>query len=151
MFSSRIGQENKYDLSAPVFLTAFKFLERKDLNTLPLGWIELDDGVRASVQAYESFDENEVFFESHEKYFDVQYVVSGEEYCHVTAREGLTVKVPYDAEMDITFYEDNSKYSQVFLGPGDFIVLSPDDVHKPRVKAGDKTKIKKIVVKVPVK
>ena len=151
MFTSHIGHEYKYDLSSPQFQVAYEFLKRKDLATLPVGWIELEHGVRASVQRYDSFAWDANKFETHEKYFDVQYVIDGCEICGVCSREGLVEAVPYDSINDITFYEDPENYSKVFLNAGDFIVLSPEDVHKPRCAAGKSMPIKKIVVKVPVK
>ena len=102
MVSNRIGLEYKYDFSSPKFRTAFEFLSRKDLGSLPLGWIDLDNGVRASVQGYETIAPAEGFYETHEKYFDIQYVVSGKEYVGVTTRDGLKVKTPYDKDGDIT-------------------------------------------------
>ena len=132
MYSTELGIEYKYDLTSPKFRTAFEFLRRKDLAELPEGWIELENGVRAS------------------KYFDVQYVVEGREYCGVCKREGLKVRTPYDENGDITFYEEPELSGQVLLLSGDYIVLSPEDVHKPRLAAGGKMAIKKIVVKVPV-
>ena len=150
MYSTELGIEYKYDLTSPKFRTAFEFLKRKDLAELPEGWVELENGVRASVQHYTSIDASEGFFESHEKYFDVQYVVEGREYCGVCKRTGLTVRTPYDESGDITFYEEPELSGQVLLLSGDYIVLSPEDVHKPRLAAGGKMAIKKIVVKVPV-
>ncbi len=150
MFSTKIGDEYKYDLTESKFRTAFEFLKRKDLAELPVGWIELENGVRASVQRYTSFCDDEVFFESHEKYFDVQYVVEGEEYCGVCSRAGLVVKTPYSESDDITFYENPVSSGKVLLRAGDFILLAPEDVHKPRLAAAEKMEIKKIVVKVPV-
>ena len=150
MYSTELGIEYKYDLTAPKFQTAFEFLRRKDLAELPVGWIELENGVRASVQHYESIDEAEASFETHEKYFDVQYVVEGREYCGVCKREGLKVKTAYAEKDDITFYEDPELSGKVLLLKGDYIVLSPEDAHKPRLAAGGKMAIKKIVVKVPV-
>ena len=79
MISFRNGLEYKYDMTAPEFRTAFEFLKRKDLADLPVGWIELENGVRASVQRYTSFGWDENKFEAHEKYFDIQYVVKGRE------------------------------------------------------------------------
>lgn len=150
MFTSHIGQEYKYDLSQPKFQLAFEFLRRKDLAELPVGWIELEHGVRASIQRYNSFDWNANKFESHEKYFDVQYVIDGSEICGVCSREGLVEAVHYDENNDITFYEEPENCSKILLNAGDFIVLSPEDVHKPRCVAGKVLPIKKIVVKVPV-
>lgn len=150
MYSTKNGEEYKYDLSAPKFRTAFDFLKSTDLLDLPVGWIELDNGVRASVQRYTSFAEDEVYFETHEKFFDVQYVIQGEEFCGVCPREGLVVRTPYSESDDITFYENPALSGKVLLRAGDFIVLAPSDAHKPRLTAGEKMEIRKIVVKVPV-
>lgn len=38
----------------------------------------------------------------------------------------------------------------VYLEDGDYIILAPEDAHKPRLAAGEKMEIRKIVVKVPV-
>lgn len=150
MFSTKIGKEYKYDMTAPKFKTAFAFLKRDDLASLPVGWIELENGVRASVQRYTSFGEDEVYFESHEKYFDVQYVIEGEEYCGVCSRDNLIVRTAYSDADDITFYENPEVSGKVLLKAGDFILLTPEDVHKPRLAVKEKIEIKKIVVKVPV-
>ena len=52
MFSTKTGLEYKYDLSERKFRVAFEFLRRTDLADLPVGWIDLEEGVRASVQEY---------------------------------------------------------------------------------------------------
>ena len=151
MVSFKNGLEYKYDFNEPKFKTAFAFLKRKDLASLPLGWIELDNGVRVSVQGYSSIEPSEGSYETHERYFDIQYVISGKEYCGVTKRDGLVVKTPYDKEGDITFYEEPKREeSLVYLEADDYIILTPEDAHKPRLIAGEKMEIKKIVIKVPV-
>ncbi len=151
MQSFKNGLEYKYDFSAKKFQIAFDFLKRKDLAELPVGWIELGEGVRASVQRYTSFKWDDNKFETHEKYFDVQYVIDGMEYCGVCKRDELgPVAVPYDEANDIEFYEEPSHCGRVFLNAGDFIVLAPEDAHKPRCAVDRPIPIKKIVVKVPV-
>ena len=150
MFSTEIGKESLHDFTSPAFKTAFEFLKRKDLAELEEGWIDLDNGVRASVQHYDSINAEDGSFECHEKLIDVQYVIEGKEYCLVCKRDGLTVKTPYSVDNDITFYNETEKYSSVLLLPGDFIVLGPEDVHKPRVKVDNNEPVKKIVLKVPV-
>ena len=151
MFSFRNGLEYRYDFTQRKFRIAFEFLKRTDLADLPVGWIELGEGVKASVQRYTSFKWDDNRFETHEKYFDVQYVIEGMEYCGVCSRDGLgPVAVPYDDGNDITFYEEPEHYGKVFLEAGDFIVLAPEDAHKPRCACREQIPIKKIVVKVPV-
>lgn len=151
MFSISNGLEYKYDFTQKKFRLAFDFLKRKDLADLPVGWINLGEGVRASVQRYTSFGWDENRFETHKKYFDVQYVVEGMEYCGVCGRQELgALAVPYDAENDVEFYEEPENCGKVFLNAGDFIVLAPEDAHKPRCAVGEGIPIKKIVIKVPV-
>ncbi|MBO4278405.1 MAG: YhcH/YjgK/YiaL family protein [Spirochaetales bacterium] len=151
MYSFRSGLEYKYDFTQKKFRIAFDFLKREDLAQLPVGWIELGEGVKASVQEYDSFPWDANRFETHEAYFDVQYVVSGMEYVGVCDRRELgPVAVPYDKANDIEFYEEPSNCGKVFLNAGDFIVLAPEDAHKPRCAVDRPIPVKKIVVKVPV-
>lgn len=145
-----IGNEYWYDLTAQKFQTAFAFLKRDDLAGLPEGWLELGDGVRASVQHYTTSPAAELRFETHEAFFDVQYMVDGAELVGVCPRKGLAVETPYEQENDIVFYEEPAVSGAVLLRTGDYVVLAPEDAHKPRCAAGASMAVKKIVIKVPV-
>lgn len=136
-------QEKKFEI-------AMAFLRREDLRELPEGWYELGEGVRASVQRYVSMEKETLSFETHDKFYDVQYVVEGREFVGVCSRKGLVVKKEYDEENDITFYEEPELSGWVLLEAGEYVVLSPEDVHKPRCLAGEAMPVVKIVVKVPV-
>lgn len=150
MQAGTIGTEYKYDLTAQGFQTAFAFLKRSDLAELPEGWIELGQGVRVSVQRYTTSPMDTLAFETHERYFDVQFLLDGVELIGVASREGLTVKTAYAPDDDVTFYEDPKQYGGVLLHAGDYAVFTPDDAHKPRCAAGAPSEVRKIVVKVPV-
>lgn len=150
MYQAFLPNEFRYDLSQPKFQTAFDFLRRKDLDQLPEGWVELEHGVRASVQRYTTSPAVELDFETHEKYFDVQYMVDGIELVGVVNVRDLIGKIPYDSEDDIAFFHDPEHSGAVLLRTGDFVVLSPQDAHKPRCAAGAPMAVNKIVVKVPV-
>lgn len=139
-----------YDLADAGFQTALQFLSRPDLEQLPEGWIELGNGVRASVQRYTTQPEETLRFETHEKFFDVQYLVAGEERIGVAARDGLEVQTPYDVENDVTFYQEPAESDSVLLHAGEYAVFAPQDAHKPRCAAGKPMPVQKIVVKVPV-
>lgn len=145
-----IGMEIKYDLMAEKFKTAFAFLHRTDLTQLPEGWIELGDGVRASVQHYTTMAADTLNFETHERFFDIQYLAEGVELIGVVGRKGLIEKIPYEQKNDITFYEEPALSGAFLLREGDYVVLAPEDAHKPRCAAGAPAAVKKIVVKVPV-
>ena len=99
---------------------------------------------------YTTMDAKTLSFETHERYFDIQYLVEGKEKIGVCTREGLVVKVPYEGTNDITFYEEPPLSGEVLLRARDFVILGPKDAHKPRCIADMPTAVIKIVVKVPV-
>ena len=68
-------------------------------------------------------------FETHEKYFDIQYMVSGREQFGVCKRDGLVEKERNEAG-DLIFYEEPEFSGSVFLEEGDLIVVAPEDAHK---------------------
>lgn len=150
MYSSTIHNENGLDLTSTKFQTAFAFLKRGDLATLPEGWAELGDGVRASVQHYTTQPENELTYETHEKFFDIQYLVQGTEWLGCVDRTSLTVKTPYNELNDVTFYQTPALHGGVLLHDGDYVIFAPEDAHQPRCMAGCAMPVIKIVVKVPV-
>lgn len=148
IYSSIFGKQQSSN--SIKFALAFGFLRRGELKEMPEGWYELGEGVRASVQRYVTREAVELSFETHEKFYDVQYVVEGKEFMGVSGRKGLVAKTEYDAENDITFYEEPELSGRVLLEAGDYIVLGPEDAHKPRCLAGEATAVVKVVVKVPV-
>ena len=150
MQSAKFGDEYKYDLTSPAFHTAFEFLHREKLADMPDGWVELPRGVRASVQRYVTADARTLAFETHERFFDIQFLASGMEFIGVASRKGLTPRGPYDSENDVTFYEEPDLAGSVLLRPGDYVILSPQDAHKPRCAVGEPMDVLKIVIKVPL-
>lgn len=145
-----IGNEYKYDLTNPAFQAAFAFLRRDDLASLPEGWVELGHGARADVQRYATSPAAELSFETHEKFFDIQYLIDGEEYLGVCTRQGLLPKTDYEVARDVTFYHDPVQFGQVLLRGGDYVIFAPEDAHKPRCCVNGPMEVRKIVVKVPV-
>lgn len=150
MVSGNISHNQTYDFNAPKFLTAFTFLKRSDLFTMPEGWVELDNGVRASVQHYTTAPAEKLKFETHERFFDIQFIVDGEEVIGCTFRGGMKIETPYDTKNDVTFYQTPSVHGGVYLKAGDYAIFAPEDAHQPRCAANVPTQVIKIVVKVPV-
>ena len=150
MFACKLGDEYKNDFTAKKFRVAYEFLRRDDLAELPLGWIELEEGVRASVQAYTTQPREELEFETHELYYDIHYVVEGDEIVGVRPRTGLEVSKAYDAGNDITFYKEvEEPATWVYLKEGDLVIVSIDEAHKPHVYGTAPMAVNKIVIKVP--
>ncbi len=141
----------KYDYLAPKFKIGYDFLMRDDLATLPVGKIDLADGVFVQVQEYTSKIPSTARFESHDKYFDIQYVAAGEETFGIAHREGLEIDTPYSPEKDISFYREPAVSGLLYLRAGDTVVVAPEEAHKPSLSVnGKQGQVKKLVVKVPV-
>lgn len=151
MFTGNIESVNKNRYFADRFEKAFRWIKDTDLKSLPVGTYEIDGkNVYASVQEYTTMPEAECKFETHEKYFDIQYLAEGEEFFGMEPVSELTPTTDYDAKSDIRFYKTPAVYGGVHLREGDFAVVPPEDAHMPR-RIGEKAcKVKKAVIKVLV-
>lgn len=127
---------------------AFAFLRRDDLSAIEPGNHEIDGkDVYAIVSQYNSKNPEDVRFEAHKKYTDLQYVISGNEYIGLSGLSRTVAVTPYDEERDIAFYQAEDG---VFLAarPGRFFIFFPDNVHRPGLKIQESVPVKKLVIKV---
>ena len=149
MLTTNILLAEKYDYLSEKFKKAFTFLRDTDLAALPVGNVPIDGNeVYANVQSYSTMDAADCPFESHKEYFDVQYVVEGEECFGYEPVENLIPSVEYDAEKDLIFYQEPADFGSVILKAGDFAIVPPEDGHAPRrMTANGSCHVKKIVVK----
>lgn len=150
MLGMNIRNIGKYDFENERFRTAYDFLKNTDLDALPEGRIELAHGVTATVSLYSTLPAEQRRFETHEKFFDIQCIIHGQESIGLTRREGLTVSVPYDPVKDVTFYEEPECSGYVGLYDGDFLIVTPEDAHKPHCDLNGEHPVKKLVLKIPV-
>jgi len=130
------------------FQGAFKFIEEFNKSELPVGRYEIDgNNVYALVQSYETKPVTEKKWETHKEYIDLQYVVRGKENIGWINKNGLTPCTSYSVEKDCTLYEELEGTS-VKLGNSDFMILFPEDAHKPGCIWEEKQIITKIVIKI---
>ena len=89
-------------------------------------------------------------WESHRRYLDIQYLVSGLECIPVAPVGALPVATPYDDEQDVSFYADGSAPTpSLVLEAGMFAIFFPQDAHRPNIAVTAPVATRKIVVKVP--
>ena len=89
--------------------------------------------------------------ESHKKYVDIQFVLSGIEIIRVYDTDNLFIMEEYNSETDNIFY--NTKHdlpvSELRLIPGYFCVFFPDDIHQTQIADSNGSQhITKLVFKV---
>jgi biofilm protein TabA len=130
---------------------AFKFLKNNDLSKLEVKRYDIDgDNLFATVSEYLSKNEESAHFEAHRKYIDIQYVVSGKELINVAPLTSVKdVLEPYDSVKDIEFVTV-TKAINCKASPSDFFIFFPDDAHRPGLKDGGNSMVRKIVIKVKV-
>jgi YhcH/YjgK/YiaL family protein len=129
---------------------AFQFLSEQNLAELEKGRHELEGAdLFVNVDEYITRNEDDVLFEAHKKYADIQVLVSGEEKIGVLPLDATTVSIPYDEEKDIMFLTSGGEnYRQAV--PGKFFLFFPQDAHRPTVKSAENIPVRKIVVKVKI-
>jgi len=129
---------------------AFAFLKNSDFSQMELGRIELGGSMFATVSEYLPKDREVTLIEAHEKYIDIQYVVSGNELIDIAPLKDMAVTIPYDSGNDIAF-GTVPEFSELKASPERFFIFFPNIAHRPGLKAeNDSELIRKVVVKVPV-
>jgi YhcH/YjgK/YiaL family protein len=127
--------------------TAIQFITSNDLQTLPLGRTEIDgDNVFVNVMEAYTKPANELLFETHTQYLDIQIDLDGSELLEV-ALDHLEETTPYCSERDIAFYKA-APSSACALDRSKFIIFMTEEAHKPCIGAVSETPIKKCVFKV---
>lgn len=140
---------NKYQLSSaqkfdhPRINRALEWL--RQAGTPEPGTYEVEGkDIYALVQHYNTRPLNELKWESHQRYIDIQFIQEGTEEIGVTDRAGMQVEVPYNSEGDYALYSGSGEF--VKLVAGEYLVLYPEHIHMPG--RGEGGPVKKIVVKV---
>ena len=128
--------------------TGLKWLENSDLTNLSDGRYDISDKIYANIQTYETKDD--ALYEAHRDYIDIQYVISGEEKIGVTDYNNCKTVIAYDKEKDIEFLDNKTDDEYFSLHSGEFMILFPQDAHKPSICLNKKTNVKKVVVKVNI-
>jgi YhcH/YjgK/YiaL family protein len=150
MITDRLANGPLYHAVHPNFARAFAYLRSFDPDTAD-GVYPLGDGSEARVQRYHTRPVEEREWESHRRYIDIQYLVSGEEsmlHADIGALHGATA---YDDANDVILYADAmGPASSLGVLAGGFVIFYPHDGHRPGIALRAPAPVVKVVVKVPV-
>ena len=146
MILDSLTNSSIYECMHPLFKRAFSYLKSRDLESLELGKLVLDEKkLYLSTAEYEGKLPEDARLETHEKYIDIQVIIRGVETIGWRpAHDCKQIQSPYDPEKDICFYSDSCT-SYVDVHPGEFAIFFPNDGHAPCIGQGN---IKKLVVKI---
>jgi biofilm protein TabA len=139
----------QYNMNPALWDKAFAFLNNTNLDTLSPGKYPIQgDDLFASVTISPTKEFDKTNWESHKKYIDLQYVISGKEKIGVAPLSSATVTKPYDEAKDVANYSADGIFH--LAEPTVFFLFFPTDVHRPNVKVEGIDSDKKIVLKIRV-
>ena len=139
MIFSSIKNGDSFEKYPAAIQTALEYLKSHDFASMEPGVYE--------IQAEDVADRRP---ESHEKYLDVQFLVSGRERLGFTKNTGNYKVAEHIKERDLIFYESVEDEGYIESRPGCFCVFFPSDIHRPQVISGEAMNLRKVVVKVSV-
>jgi YhcH/YjgK/YiaL family protein len=147
MIIDNIKNAEQYFSYGERFQKALEYLQVTDFGLIENGTHELDGKkIFAIVSEYDTKPHEEGKWESHLKYYDVQFVASGEEKIGYVFKDKMKISQVYDEDNDFMLWEGEGDF--LTAKAGDFLILGPDDVHMPSIRVNFPSKVKKVVVKV---
>ena len=153
--SKSINQQEffrQYRKDSTWWIEAFTFLKTKDLVNLEPGVYVIDSGnVTATVSEGPTKKIEDVKWEAHRNFNDLQYVIKGKAQMGVAPSADIrgVLVVPYSNTTDNeNFTNEGGDYYDA--DPNTFFIFSPQEMHRPSIKVDGFDVIKKIVIKVRV-
>jgi biofilm protein TabA len=134
-----------YHRNKKLWDAAFLFLKTQDLAALTPGKHPIvGDTVFASVTDAPSRQLEDVKWESHKNYVDLQYIIRGKEMIGVADTSTALITQPYT--VDVINYTAKGVYYTT--DPDHFFLFFPNNAHRPTIKVEGYDVVKKIVIKI---
>jgi YhcH/YjgK/YiaL family protein len=142
--------KRQYEGNKELWDKVFKFLGDPKLATLAPGKYVIDgDNAYATIAEGAPKKLEDVKWESHRKYIDLQYVVAGKVKIGVAPVSSATVTMPYDETKDIANYTAEGTFFTAT--PEAFFLFFPQNAHRPDIKVDGYDTLKKLVIKIRYK
>lgn len=132
----------------PQISIIFDFITHKLTKNIKDGKYNLDFGIYAIIGKSQPKQKSEQLLETHKKYIDLQYIISGKDKIGWKFLDkSFIVDTKYNKKNDITFFKTSPDIF-ITLKKGDFVIFFTEDAHSPLC---GKTPVKKCVFKIPKK
>jgi biofilm protein TabA len=140
----------QYESDKALWDKAFAFLGDSKLSTMAPGKYPIDgDNAFAIISAGPPKKLEDVKWESHRKYIDLQYVIAGKVKLGMAPVAKATVTEPYSDSRDAANYNADGRY--LIATPKEFFLFFPQDAHRPDIKVDGADSLKKLVIKIKYK
>jgi YhcH/YjgK/YiaL family protein len=121
-------------------------------NDIQLGRYSLKNDDFVNIETYKTKHIKDAKFETHNKFIDIQLLLTGTEKIYIKTKSELTERPEYNEEKDISFYEasvNNSDY--VTLDGTNFVMIYPHEAHAPQIATNNiPYTVKKVVLKIKI-
>jgi len=142
--------EKLYKANPILWDKAFEWLKETDLEAIEPGTYDIEEGnLKAIVSDAPAPDLEQVKWEAHQNFSDIQYIVRGKASMGVALVSEAVVTEAYDSSTDVGFFEAEGEYYPA--EPGTFFIFTPEDAHRPGIKVEGFDTLKKVVIKVRAK
>lgn len=150
MIFDTIDNSGLYTGEYRFFERAFEILRDTELINRPSGRHEVcGEDMFYIIDRYCTEPVEDGRFEAHNRYIDIQFLVSGAECIGYSQREGANIHTSYDENKDIEFYERPTEFTSLLLRQGSFCIFFAGELHMPgRSVNGQAGDVHKVVVKI---
>lgn len=139
---------DSYSSLGPAIVKCLEMIRVTDFAAMSDGKYDIDgDNLFLKLMTYQTQRKNDTP-EGHEKYIDVQYMISGEEYIDYGFIEEMQETVERHESEDYILYRGPT--NRVKMTEGTFIVLYPEDVHACCISVNRTTSVRKAVFKIKI-
>jgi len=137
--------------SSPDIYSALSLIKETDLKELRTFTTPHRINSKVTVRYIKSTTKNfdECIFESHRKFIDIHFTLSGVEGIGVRDVNSLTEIDSFNFDKDIGFYSGDY-HSINYLHPGEFLICFPDEAHKVSIRYEDIKDLEKMIVKIKI-
>ncbi len=149
MVIDKIVHADNYTKLGERLAKGLKIIQDPTLADKDDGTYKIDgDDLFYMVQRYTTKNPEEVMFEAHKEYIDIQAVIKGTEIIAWAPVETMEIVKSY--KPDICKGADPEINTKLIMPEGTFVIFYPEDAHKPGCDYMAKEEVTKIVVKVKI-
>lgn len=139
--------EKLYKANPVLWKKAFQWMTDTDLEAIDPGTYVIEEGnLKAIVSDAPAPELEEVKWEAHRDFSDIQLIVRGKATMGVASIPEPDFEASYDSSSDVGFFETEGEY--YLAEPGNFFIFTPEDAHRPGIKVDGFDSVKKVVIKV---
>lgn len=132
----------------PRFALAFEAIRHMRAAEPAPGVYEIDgQNVYAMVQEYDTQPAEQMAWEGHREYADIQFIVAGQELVQYAPLQVSGADFPYDQALDLLRCQAEPA-SEIQLSAGQFAIFFPHDLHRPKCDWQGSHRVRKLLIKV---